>query len=334
MQPLSDVSQAELPDWKATWESREDEWQDSLAVRYRARAADAIAADDQRNATLWLDAALSLHPGDLYANYYRRQFNDAGQDAENDPYLQRLQQFTEAGLLPLPQQLAEYTLAVAPKLVADGIWTPEQLVRAARVWVWQYPESPALAAMLDAQCSTQSAGDQWCQLAAERTARIRAGEASAQESPPSLEPLLAKLGIQDAVVGSSTFKHGAIETWSKPEVDAEWKWSNMVNAPNFNAALFLGGVDPWQPFAGENAVRVDGLWQTPDTGANPARAGFWSVPTQTLPAGSAWLLSFAYRTSGDEPSSSVWLSGQPSAIPPELYLLSTAGEWRQEGSCW
>ncbi|MBK8047807.1 MAG: hypothetical protein IPK16_12155 [Anaerolineales bacterium] len=337
-QPLTGLDVASLPDWKITWEYT-DELRDVLAARYLLLAKTAIAADDQSRALQWLDAVLDLYPDDLYANYYRRLFTRSSQDTD-DPHLPLLQHFTEAGLLPSSPKVAEFTIAVAPKLVADGIWTPEQLVRAARLWVWKSPGSPALAILLDAQCADQSAGDQWCRLAAERSERLRASEsltqvgATAPATPPSLAPLLTELGISDAGVGPSTFKHGAIETWSDPAVAAEWKWSSMVNAPNFNEALATGGIDSWQPFAGEHALRIDGLWQAPDTGPNPARSGYWSVPTQTLPAGSAWLLSFAYRTSGDEPSATVWLGANPASTRRSLRCRAPTAHGGKRGSCW
>ncbi|MBK8047805.1 MAG: hypothetical protein IPK16_12145 [Anaerolineales bacterium] len=174
---------------------------------------------------------------------------------------------------------------------------------------------------MDTQCANQDSSNRWCQLVAERATRLGEGAqgAVAELSPQSATDtasLLTQLGVPNATPGKSIYRHGAVETWSGLASAAEWGWYDMSVPPEFNAALFAGGIDSWQPFAGDNAARVDGVWQMPDTGADLARAGYWAVPTTSVAPGAAWLLSFAYRTSGAEPSASVWIGSNRMSFHP------------------
>ncbi len=311
------------PDWSTAGQAMPD----TLAAHHLARASAALAAGDEEGAGLWLDAALVLRPDDLYANYQRWRL-ESKQSTRSEQIRQRLRKFSERALLPANSDVAAYAIEVAPALVAEGIWTPKQLERAADAWVWHYPELEILGNLLDSQCKAQPIDGQWCELATERIRRDNGG--SVDNHALDTAALLAQLDITQAIPGKSTLRHGGIETWSSLSVAREWGWYEMTSPPGFDRALFVGGVDNWEPFAGDNAMRIDGLWQTPGSGADIARAGYWIQPEQTLEPGSAWLLSFAYRTRGDQSSAAVWLGDQSQALPPEFFLPGTGGEWREE----
>ena len=139
------------------------------------------------------------------------------------------------------------------------------------------------------------------------------------------------LGVPAAavVLGENRVPNGGFEAW-EGEAPAGWVWSDMSNRPPWSPALFLGGTETLEPFAGTQAARIDGLWAAPEVGREEARAGFWLAQPIPLSPG-IYVLSFMYRARlAPGARVGVWVSKRPEVLfAGERWLPDTQGAWRK-----
>jgi tetratricopeptide (TPR) repeat protein len=146
---------------------------------------------------------------------------------------------------------------------------------------------------------------------------------------------LLGVAADDVAFGPNLVPNGDLEIWAGA-TPVGWEWSAMYSRGVFNAAAFARGAEHFLPIQGLYAARVDGFWLHQKAGRHPARAGFWQRTSRgqgriLLAPGSAYLVSFSYRTAGlPDGKATIWVTGEPDVLwQHDRCLPATGGEWRR-----
>jgi hypothetical protein len=109
-----------------------------------------------------------------------------------------------------------------------------------------------------------------------------------------------------------------------------WSQSHMTTGDPWNFALFAVGPDRVRPYAGNAALRIDGIYLEQHPEREAARSGLWHAPIEVA-AGQPYVLSFVYRTAQvTERGAGLWLSAKPEVLfAGEQFLPPTNGLWKR-----
>jgi hypothetical protein len=221
--------------------------------------------------------------------------------------------------LPLLEQA--YPNGVLPQWVAANLYRPPLPQVAAALC------GPAVSADMCGEIlagPTGAAGLRWLQ---------GSGPAGPGEAPEPLEmarvAALAGLSPEQVALGDELVANGGFEQVALDTVlPVGWQPISWAGGELYNPAVFLVGVDG-AAFSGRHALRIDGVTQEVIEGREAARAGalYWSVP---VAAGDALVVSFVYRTAGDEGQlASLFVSADPLSLAGEQWLQPTGGAWQR-----
>ncbi len=352
--------------FRSDWTNANPILADHVAAHYLLKASQLLKGGDGTQAKRWLVAAAALRSMDLYANYWLLRSMSL-QGAQTDQYLQNLWNFAESAILPSSSDLVPFMTRTVPVLVSEGIWSSDQLERVISIWIWKYSRSRAIESMLQSFCDGAAENSKWCRYLGElyyrrndwghseqaylkaltpspsdpesalRLRQVKNHARGEQQSSVTPDDAVNEARVADLLqvqpsalnLGTDQMKFGGFEQWADPAFHYEWVWSDMSGSPDFDAALFLGGMDDFLATEGNYSVRIDGLWQRPESGPDPSRAGYWTAKDLELLPGETWALTFSYRTSGSEDKASIWLTAHAGKIPEELFLPGTQGAWHQ-----
>jgi tetratricopeptide (TPR) repeat protein len=123
---------------------------DAVVVAYLHSAQSRLSTGADEQAQEYLQEAISLSPGDVYANYYLwRGAVLAGETEKAASYRQQLARFPAVAAVAGDERLLNSACEITPQLLSEGIWSPEQTQNVLSYWIWKHPESPCIALVLE-----------------------------------------------------------------------------------------------------------------------------------------------------------------------------------------
>jgi tetratricopeptide (TPR) repeat protein len=165
-----------------------------------------------------------------------------------------------------------------------------------------------------------------------RSQSARHGDVLARTDQIDLHHVASVLGIIPSAVqlGPELVTNGSFEQYNLVDDRPQGWYPALQITGQWNLAAFMIGGDSSQAFTGKHALRIDGvrLERLPDR--EPARAGLGHAPI-TLAAGSAYVISFVYRTEQtDDVTAALWLTFDPQVLFPfDQRFPATAGQWKR-----
>lgn len=239
--------------------------------------------------------------------------------------------FPASAVLSDSPQLRAWLARSFVQLYESGVWDKALTERIVQLWLWKYPDSQQTILLLSLLQEKWPDDPLWQDL--ERLSGIQDAPSPEMRTEAGLVRRTAELlKVNESAIklGPNQFRNGAFEFWMGQEHPIDWSWSNMVGAPYFSDAWFIGGLQTGSN--GLTLARIDGIWlKKGESLPRSARAGFWHINVQ-MPPGDTWAVQVTYKTSANCPdeAASLLLEQQNPVLFPEAFLPNTLGEWRSE----
>jgi len=157
---------------------------------------------DRREARQWLEQALMLRPGDLYANYRLwQQAWKAGEIETAAAYGEALTYFPLEAIHPADERVLNYVAAAMPALLEDGLWNREKTLNVVSFLVWRHTEAAGVEGLLERLIERYPSNPDWPLYMAElyhRRGDLDRAEAMYRrvlELDPTVVPTYLRLGL-------------------------------------------------------------------------------------------------------------------------------------------
>jgi len=98
----------------------------------------------------WLERALTLRPGDLYANYHLWKQAQQGDNLVGAAvYSETLVYFPLEAVHPVDERLLNYAAEAIPAMLEDGLWDREKTLNVVAFLVWQYDQAMSVERLIE-----------------------------------------------------------------------------------------------------------------------------------------------------------------------------------------